>query len=107
MDTLFVGFRGYKEGMKVSRHSLAKWLKEAISLAYASAGIQPPKGIPAHSTRGAATSAAFRGIYSLLNICRGTTWASLSTFTRHYQVDQAAAQLAAFGRRVLQQVVDP
>ncbi len=53
----------------MSRQWLSHRIVEAISLAYICKGLQPPRGLKAHSTRGMATSwALLRGV-SVQDIC--------------------------------------
>lgn len=101
-EALFILYGGPSKGRKASVPSISRWLKVTIVEAYKAVGKDPPGGITAHSTRGAATSTVFEGFHSLEAICRAATWASADTFIRHYKIDQAASAEAAFGRRVLQ-----
>lgn len=101
-EALFVLFGGLSKGKRASVSSLSRWLKLAIIEAYRAVGKEPLGGITAHSTRGAATTAAFEGVHSMESVCRAVTWASADTFIRHYKIDQAASAEATFGRRVLQ-----
>ena len=67
---LFVCFGESVRGQAVSKQRLARWVVRAIELAYSSAGLAPPTGVVAHSTRGMAASwALFRGA-SLEEVCR-------------------------------------
>ncbi|XP_042302565.1 uncharacterized protein LOC121919745 [Sceloporus undulatus] len=107
-ESLFVSFRPNSKGKKVSRPTLARWIKQCIVQCYKSLKLQPPADITAHSTRSAATSAALSTNAPLAEICRAATWKSPSTFTRHYKLDLFQSSEAAFGRRVLQHVLsDP
>ncbi|XP_069612715.1 ankyrin repeat and SAM domain-containing protein 1A isoform X8 [Ranitomeya imitator] len=58
--SLFVCFQGPRKGFRASKGTLARWIKEAIVLAYSSSGNEIPDGIRAHSTRAVATSWAER-----------------------------------------------
>ena len=55
-DQLFVCFGESVRGQAVSKQRLARWVVRAIELAYSSAGLAPPTGVVAHSTRGMAAS---------------------------------------------------
>ncbi|CAJ0929619.1 unnamed protein product [Ranitomeya imitator] len=54
------GLSGPRKGFRASKGTLARWIKEAIVLAYSSSGNEIPDGIRAHSTRAVATSWAER-----------------------------------------------
>ncbi|CAJ0960518.1 unnamed protein product [Ranitomeya imitator] len=43
--------KGPRKGFRASKGTLARWIKEAIGLAYSSSGNEIPDGIRAHSTR--------------------------------------------------------
>jgi hypothetical protein len=49
---LFVSFGGRSKGLAASKHSLSRWIVDAISLAYTSKSLRCPLGVRAHSTRG-------------------------------------------------------
>ncbi|XP_061473466.1 uncharacterized protein LOC133380355 [Rhineura floridana] len=104
-DNLFVSFHPTSLGNKVSTSTLARWIKACISLAYASLRLPHPTGVVAHSTRAAATSAAFSRNAPLAEICRAATWSTPNTFIKHYKIDSYASSEAAFGRRVLQHIL--
>lgn len=105
-DALFVSHGTQNLGRKVTKSTIAYWVKQCIFKAYEAQGLAPPRAVTAHSTRSAATTTAFSTRASVEEICRAATWSSFSTFVRHYRMDQAASAEAAFGRRVLQQVVE-
>lgn len=93
-DQLFVSWATPHMGKPVSSQRLSHWIVEAISLAYACRGVQPPQGLRAHSTRGVPTSwALFRGI-SIEEICAAACWASPHTFVRFYRLDVSGPSLA-------------
>lgn len=106
-EALLVSFHPATLGQKVSSQTVARWIKACISLAYGAQNRQIPGRIWAHSTRSAATSAAWSTQASILEICRAATWTSLSPFVRHYKIDSFASADASFGRRVLQSVHSP
>lgn len=104
-EALFVSFHPSSMGHKVSPSTVGRWIKACIATAYENqARPVPPRVLP-HSTRSAATSAAWATQASILDICRAATWTSLSPFIRHYKIDVYASAEASFGRRVLQRVV--
>ncbi|XP_053115601.1 uncharacterized protein LOC128329109 [Hemicordylus capensis] len=104
-EALFMFFLPRSMGQPVTPATLAMWLKACISLAYESQGRRAPTKVLAHSTRSAATSAAFSTNAHIQDICRALTWRAPSTFTRHYKLDIYGSAQAVFGRRVLQQVL--
>ncbi|XP_034290509.1 uncharacterized protein LOC117675694 [Pantherophis guttatus] len=103
-EALFVSFQPQSMGSKVSSTTLGRWLRASISLAYEAQSLPVPRGVTAHSTRSAATSAAWSTQASLEEVCRAATWTSPSPFIRHYRLDVYASAEASFGRRVLQRV---
>ncbi|XP_050925700.1 LOW QUALITY PROTEIN: uncharacterized protein LOC127142337 [Lates calcarifer] len=91
---LFVSWATPYKCKPLSRQRLSHWIVEAISLAYKCRGLQPPKGLSTHSTRGMATSwALFRGV-SLQDICAAVSWATPHTFVRFYRLDVSGLSLA-------------
>ncbi|XP_040192735.1 uncharacterized protein LOC120926675 isoform X1 [Rana temporaria] len=103
---LLICFSGQKRGLQASRASIARWIRQAISLAYVQACKVAPN-IRAHSTRSLATSWAERAGASVEQICKAATWSSQNTFLKHYRVDLLSPQDLVFGRKVLQAVVPP
>ncbi|XP_053109124.1 uncharacterized protein LOC128326401 [Hemicordylus capensis] len=93
-----------KLGTKVSKETLARWLRATIALAYESLHLQVPLGITAHSTRSASTSAAFSARAPLEEICKAATWSSTSPFVRHYKIPSFHETQAAVGRTILQKL---
>lgn len=86
-DQLFICYGGTRPGQALSKQRLARWVVQAIALAYDSAGVPPPRGVVAHSTRGMATSwALFKGA-PLEDICAAAGWASSGTFARFYRLN--------------------
>lgn len=104
-EALFVSFRLGSKGQKVTSSTIARWIKACIAQAYRVYSLPVPGRLTAHSTRSASTSAAWQTQASISDICRAATWSSPSPFIRHYKLDKFASAEAAFGRRVLQQVV--
>ncbi len=94
-DQLFVCYGDSMQGQAVSKQRLAKWVVRLIELAYHSAGMTPPQGVVAHSTRGVATSwALFRGA-SLEDVCAAAGWSSSMTFVKFYRLDVATKVASA------------
>lgn len=104
-EAMLVSFLPSSKGKKVSSATIGRWIKACISAAYTSQGIQVPGGIVPHSTRSAATSAAWTTQASIDEICRAASWSSISSFIRHYRLDTFASADASFGRRILQAVM--
>ncbi|XP_060546579.1 uncharacterized protein LOC132711485 [Pantherophis guttatus] len=103
-DALFVSFLPASLGSKISSTTLGRWIRACISAAYEASDLPVPRRITAHSTRSAATSAAWSTRASIEEICRAAAWTLPSPFVRHYRLDTFASADAAFGRRVLQGV---
>ncbi|XP_071978779.1 uncharacterized protein [Engystomops pustulosus] len=104
---LFIQFQGKNKGKKASKTSIARWLKLAISTCYTLQGKEVPTNLRAHSTRAMSASWAERRGASLEQICKAATWASPSTFIKHYRLDLPGSQDLSFGRKVLQAVIPP
>lgn len=102
---LLVSFHPTSLGQKISPSTAGKWIKACISAAYEHKGRSIPSRILPHSTRSAATSAAWATQASVADICRAATWSSVTPFIRHYRIDSFASAEASFGRRVLQRVL--
>ncbi|XP_072002638.1 uncharacterized protein [Engystomops pustulosus] len=98
---------GKNKGKKASKTSIARWLKLAISTCYTLQGKEVPTNLRAHSTRAMSASWAERRGASLEQICKAATWASPSTFIKHYRLDLPGSQDLSFGRKVLQAVIPP
>lgn len=105
--SLFVLFGGTQKGSRASKSSIARWIKQAIQLAYEVSGVRAPSDLRAHSTRALSTSWAEFHNASVDQICGAATWSSQNTFFRHYRLDLADTSSLAFGRKVLQTVVPP
>ncbi|XP_072010038.1 uncharacterized protein [Engystomops pustulosus] len=106
-NNLFIQFQGKNKGRKASKTSIARWLKLAISTCYTQQGKETPTDLKAHSTRAMSTSWAEKRGASLEQICKAATWASSSTFIKHYRLDLPCSQDLSFGRKVLQAVIPP
>ncbi|XP_056091163.1 uncharacterized protein LOC130070700 [Rhinichthys klamathensis goyatoka] len=93
-DQLFVSWAPPHRGSPISKQRLSHWVVDAVTMAYEAKGVQPPRGIRAHSTRGLAASwALFRGV-SLQDICSAASWASPHTFVRYYRLDVTRTSVA-------------
>ncbi|XP_069833017.1 uncharacterized protein [Dendropsophus ebraccatus] len=79
-NNILILFQGKNRGKAASAQVIAKWIKNTISSAYITAGIEVPSGFGAHSTRSVATSWAERASVSIEQICRAATWSSPHTF---------------------------
>lgn len=93
-EQLFVCFGAQALGRALTKQRLAHWLVEALSLAYESAGQQPPEGLRAHSTRGVAASWAIWKGASVEDVCQSASWASGNTFARFYKLDVTSTPVA-------------
>ena len=83
------------QGQAVSKQRLVHWVVKAIELAYSSAGLAPPTGVVAHTTRGMAASwALFRGA-SLEEVCAAAGWISSLTIARFYCLNVASSVAAS------------
>ncbi|XP_069134270.1 uncharacterized protein [Argopecten irradians] len=88
---LFISYKTFDE---VSPSTISRWVKEVLS----AAGIDPI--FKAHSTRGAASSQAFRAGVPLRDILKTANWASARTFATFYQRDVSDGSV--FANSVLQ-----
>ena len=84
-------------GQAVSKQRLARWVVRAIELAYSSAGLAPPTGVVANSTRGMAASWALFRCASLEDVCAAAGWASSLTIARFYRLNVACSVLQVAG----------
>ncbi|XP_044137194.1 uncharacterized protein LOC122928435 isoform X1 [Bufo gargarizans] len=106
-SSLFVLFAGARKGNTASKSTIARWIRELISLAYSCSGLSPPLSLKAHSTRAMSTSWAERSNVSIVQICRAATWASPSTFYKHYRLQLDSVSDLLFGTKVLEVVTLP
>jgi integrase len=98
---LFVTFGPKNKGQKASKATLARWVKDAIQLAYEAVGETPPEGIKAHSTRHASASwADLKGV-SVLDICQQANWTTPHTFLKHYKLDLSNSVSALHANTIL------
>ncbi len=58
-DQLLVCVGPPRRGLPASKHTISRWIVEAITACYESSGLPSPLGVKAHSTRGVAASKAF------------------------------------------------
>ncbi len=80
---LLVCFGAGLRGLATSKHRISHWVRDAISLAYEVRGLPSPLSIPAHSTRGVASSQAlFKWVLLGEYLCSG----SMVLSTHFYQV---------------------
>ncbi len=75
------------KGSPASKQRMSKWVVEAISLAYESAGQPSPMAVRSHSTRSMATSKALISGVALQEVCDVAGWSSPHTFIRFYSYD--------------------
>ena len=103
-DQLFVSFKPGCEGKKVSKNTLASWIKKVVHQAYSLQDLEPPVGVKAHGTRAQSVSwADMKGI-TIMDICRMAGWKKADTFMNHYKlhVSPANSLSARHAHRVLQ-----
>ncbi len=86
-EQLFVCFGPTNNGSPASKQRMSKWVVEAISLAYESAGQPYPMGVRSHSTRSMAVSKALISGVALQEVCDATGRSSPHTFIRFYSLD--------------------
>jgi integrase len=102
-DQLFVTFKQGDQGRPVRTPTLATWLKNTISMAYAAAGKElTTKGFKAHGIRGQSCSWADLKCASVMDICRQACWQSPNVFVKHYKLDLPASVSQRHGQLVLQ-----
>ncbi|XP_068094727.1 uncharacterized protein [Hyperolius riggenbachi] len=106
-QAMLVLFSGVNRGKQASRASIARWIKQTITMAYQLQGKEVPQLIKAHSTRAVSTSWAERAGVSVEQICRAATWSNKNTFVKHYRLNFDSSRDLIFGRRVLQAAVPP
>ena len=93
-NQLFVSFKPGARNLAVTRPSVSRWVVEAITMAYVSAGMPVPGKLRAHSTRGVATSWALTRGVSVQEICDSANWSSPSTFVSYYHLDVSTSSVA-------------
>ncbi len=65
-----------------SKQRMSKWVVQAISLAYESAGQPSPMAVRSHSTRSMAASKARISGVALQEVCDAAGWSSPHTFIK-------------------------
>lgn len=88
---LLVSYQSGRQGHKVSKSTVARWIRQTIVFAYSQQGKElPPRSVRAHQTRAMSTSFAdIRGV-TPADLCSAATWSSSSVFARHYRLDVSA-----------------
>ncbi len=86
-EQLFVCFGPPNKGSPASKQRMSKWVVEAISLAYDSAGRPSPIAVRSHSIRSMAASKALISAVALQEVCDAAGWSSPHTFVRLYSLD--------------------
>ncbi len=81
-EQLFVCFGPPNKGYPASKQKMSKWVVEAISLAYESAGQPSPMAVRSYSTRSMAASKALISGVALQEVCDAVGWSSPHTFVR-------------------------
>ncbi len=75
------------KGSPASKQRMSKWVVEAISLAYESAGQPSPMAVRSHSTKSMVISKALISGVTLQEVCDAAGWSSPHTFVRFYSLD--------------------
>ncbi len=86
-EQLFVGFGPANKGSPAFKQRMSKWVVEAISLAYESAGQPSPMDVQSHSTKSMVASKALISGVALQEVCDAAGWSSLHTFIRFNFLD--------------------
>ncbi len=86
-EKLFVCFGPPNKGPPAFKQRMRRWVVEAISLAYESAGQPSPMAVRSHSTRSMVASKALISGVALQEVCDATCWSSPHTFIRFYSLD--------------------
>lgn len=98
---LFLTYAPHRCGLPVSSQRFSRWISATIALCYRLEKAPLPDRVTAHSTRAMAASYAFLDNVSLADISAAATWASPTTFIRHYAVDVRARHNAPLAHSVL------
>lgn len=98
---LFVLLSGAHKGVRASKFSMARWIRQAICEAYWIMQT-PPLFVNAHSTWVLSTSWVQRTGATLGQICRAATWSRFFTFVKHYCWVLLSVQDKEFCGKVLQ-----
>ena len=90
---LLVSYQAGKQGVKVTKSTVSRWVKQTILFCYRNQGRAiPTSSVRAHSTRAVASSLAdIKGV-SPADLCAAATWSSSSVFAKHYRLDMAASR---------------
>ncbi len=83
-EQLFICFGPPNQGSPASKQRMSKWVVEAISLAYESAGQPSPMAVRSHSAL--PRKALISGV-TLQEVCDAAGWSSPHTFVRFYSLD--------------------
>lgn len=86
-EALFVSFQPAIIDNKGTPSALGRRIRACIATNYETQSLPLPRHITAHSTRSAATTAAWATQASIEEVCRAGTSASLLPFIRHYNLD--------------------
>ena len=93
---MFVSYKSDKLGHKVSKTTVARWIRETILFSYSHLGRDPPvPTVRAHSTRAVASSFADLSGVSPADLCKAATWSSTCVFSKHYRLDLSAGRSIA------------
>ncbi len=89
-DQLLVCYGPPKRGLPASKHTLSRWIVDAINMAYESSDLPSLMGVKAHSTRSVAASKAFLAGVPIQDICNAAGWSTPLTFVRFCGLDMRA-----------------
>ena len=90
---LLVSYKSGQTGGKVTKSTLARWIRDTIVISYKLMGKSiPTTSVKAHSTRAVASSLADLKGVSPSDLCRAATWSSPCVFAKHYRLNLAASK---------------
>ncbi len=86
-EQLLVCYGPPNKGSPASKQRMSKWVVEAISLVYESAGQPSPMAVRSHSTRSMVASKALISGVALQEVYDASGWSSPHTFIIFYSLD--------------------
>ena len=97
---LVVTFKEGAQGKEAAKVIIAQWLKFGVQEAYSLQKFPLPS-VKAHSTRKQSVSWANLKNVSMEDICFHASWASSSTFTKHYSLQLASSVSSRHAQSIL------
>ena len=73
-----------KKDVEIGKHSISRWIRDAIRIAYAIDKVPEPQNIRAHDTRKLSTSWSVYNQIAVEDILKSCMWKHKSTFISHY-----------------------